>query len=108
MVSVHADKSIHLTRGDTAVINLALKMNGEPFILDENDVCVLTVKAIPVTETVLIQKQLVDGKFTIEPSDTSNLKFGIYKYDVQLTTSEGVVSTVITPSNFVIEAEVTF
>ena len=108
MFNVDKNNVIRLTRGDTAVINLSLKMNGEDYVLNECDACVLTVKKRVVDEEVLLQKQLINGQFIIEPTDTSALPYGTYKYDVQLTTTEGVVNTVITPKDFVIDAEVTW
>lgn len=108
MFRVDADNTIHITRGDTGVINLALKLNDEEYILAEGDVVLLTVKRTPMDKEILFQKTLENNQFTINPEDTSNLKFGTYKYDVQLTTATGIVSTVITPRNFNVEAEVTW
>ena len=108
MFKAKSDNTIHITRGDTGVLNLSLKRNNEPYILGESDTCVLTVKKNTTDAKALMVKQLVDGQFTIEPSDTAALEFGIYKYDIQVTTSEGVVCTVVAPHNFIIEDEVSW
>ena len=108
MFKVKNDNSIHITRGDTGILNLSLKLNGEPYIMGEDDICVLTVKKSVDDAEAIFQKPLQDNKFTIEPADTNGLRYGIYKYDVQLTTGEGVVSTVVTPKDFVVEAEVSW
>ena len=101
--------SLIITRGDTGILNLDLKQhNGEQYTVAEGDNCVLTVKRSVNNAEVLFQKELTDGQFIIEPSDTENLDYGTYKYDVQLTTADGKVDTVITPADFKVETEVTW
>ena len=68
-----------------------------------------TVKQNTYTSEILIQKQIRYGEnVTILPTDTSNLSYGEYFYDIQLTTEGGFVDTVITPSKFIVTPEVTF
>lgn len=108
MFKVKNDNTIYITRGDTGVINLSLKKDNGTYIMGEGDVCVLTVKRSVDDRCKLIQKQLEDGQFRIEPEDTRRLEYGTYKYDIQLTTASGVVATVVTPKNFIVEAEVSW
>lgn len=104
------DGDIHLTRGDTAELTLTIMVNDEEeYTLGNDDVCVLTVKKNTQATTNVLQATLgEDNKFTISPADTSNLTYGKYKYDVQLTTGENNVYTIVAPHDFVIEQEVTF
>ena len=44
----------------------------------------------------------------IVPQDTCEIRYGAYKYDVQLTFADGRVDTFIGPCDFVITEEVTF
>jgi hypothetical protein len=44
----------------------------------------------------------------IDPEDTKDLRFGQYVYDVQWTQSNGTIITLVKPSKFIIEHEVTY
>ena len=43
---------------------------------------------------------------TLQPSDTKNLPFGNYVYDIELTTADGFVDTFIGPATFTLTGEV--
>ena len=102
------NKTISITRGDTGIFTLTIK-NGDNDYDYSNDTVKFTVKESTTAAEPLIQKTVVYGQnIVIEPSDTANLKYGDYVYDVQLTTSGGIVDTVIVPSKFVVLPEVTF
>lgn len=108
MFKIANNKSIYLTRGDTAIINLSLKIGYKTYEVAKNDKCVLTVKKSTKSPDALLTKELSNGQFIIKPEDTSTMDYGTYKYDVQLTTADGIVNTVVTPNDFVIEEEVTW
>ena len=104
------DKTIKLTRGDTArltvpIINLA--NNGE-YTMESGDILYFTVKKTAKDSDFLFQKSVTgSNSIHIKPEDTANLSFGKYKYDVQLTTATGDVYTVIEPSAFEVMEEIT-
>ena len=106
-----SDNEIRITRGDTGKIDLDIKNSeGEPYVRDQGDVVKFTVKAAPTDLQYVIQKTIdEENTFTIEPEDTAKLNYGVYFYDVQITRAEdGSVCTIITPSQFIIEEEVTW
>lgn len=98
MVKIHGT-TIEMTRGDTAVLQLYLTYpDGEAYEAAEGDyirfamkktfddnVPPLLVKEIP-TDTLILQ---------IDPLDTKSLRYGQYRYDIQLTTGDGLVDTFI-------------
>ena len=104
------DKTIKLTRGDTArltvpIINLA--NNGE-YTMESGDILYFTVKKTAKDSDFLFQKSVTgSNSIHIKPEDTADLSFGKYKYDVQLTTATGDVYTVIEPSTFEVMEEIT-
>ena len=99
--------SIYMTRGDTATINLSIKdENKNEYELGEGDIVVFSVKKTLSDESYLIQKTFKDKEIVIEHEDTKDLSFGEYLYDVQVTFSDGKVSTIITPSKLILEGEV--
>lgn len=110
MLKIMKDGTIQLTRGDTARISVALtnEVDNKEYVMQKDDTLFLSIKKTINDEKALIQKMLTgENTFHIEPKDTSQLKFGQYKYDVQLTTADGDVFTVIAPTPFEIMAEVT-
>lgn len=105
---------IYMTRGDSETIRVALTDTEDvaiPFAV--GDTVYFTVKTDANTPTKVLQKNItsfVDGKAVISilPTDTSSLNYGAYLYDVQWSRADGFKRTVITPSRFVIEQEVTY
>lgn len=111
MLHIEADGAIHLTRGDTAYLTVGIynDTNGQEYAIQSDDTLVLTVKKAATDEQIGFQKVLTgENTFHIEPTDTASLTFGRYMYDVQLTTADGDVYTVVAPSVFEIMQEVTW
>ena len=108
MFRINPDNSIKLTRGDTARINVAVtNADGTEHALS-GDTVRLTVKTSVNSPDVLFQKVAANGTILISHGDTSSLDYGNYVYDVEITTSGGDVCTIVTPSRFTIEPEVTW
>ena len=107
MLLIDNENNIMLTRGDTAVLNLEVTIDGEAYDYS-NDLVQFTVKKNTVTESVIIQKTFSGSSVTIEPADTENLNYQSLVYDVQIITQNGRVFTVIPPARFTISEEVNF
>lgn len=106
---VTADNDIYLTRGDTANFELELirEDTGEPYVLEEGDVIRFSMKHFISDRTVLVQKDIPDTFILlIEPSDTSDLDYGEYCYDISLTKFDGYKETFIENRNFIITPKV--
>ena len=110
MLKIMQDGTIQLTRGDTARLTVSItnEFDNEEYAMQSGDTLVLSIKK-NVNDTEVLLKKVMKGAntFHIEPKDTAKMKFGQYKYDVQLTTAGGDVYTVIVPTTFEITAEVT-
>ena len=109
MFSVSKSGEIKLTRGDTARLTVSIADDaGEPYTMQEGDILTMTVKKNITDAEPCIQKTASGSNtFHIKPTDTASLAFGKYKYDVQLTTLDGDVYTVIPPNVFELLQEVT-
>jgi hypothetical protein len=113
-------KTIQLTRGDTAFIEIIPKIaNEEVYKLGESDSLILTVKESTTRQDVVFQKTLTSESylgednnrlvFEIQPDDTNGLRYKDYYYDVQLSLDNGArINTIIQPNVFRIADEVTF
>lgn len=111
MLYVHDDNSIQLTRGDTAriLVPIVNDATNASYEMDDSDKLTLTIKKRPRDSECLLQKVITGSNhFHILPSDTSNLQFGKYYYDIELTTAVGDVYTVIEPATFELLKEVTW
>lgn len=104
------NNEIEITRGDSAVINLT----AENYIFKEGDTIYFTVKESVYSKNVLIQKvieiaeEVESIQIKLEPSDTKELKYRDYVYDVQLVFANKDVNTIISPSKFNVCEEVTY
>lgn len=100
-----------LVRGDSAAI--VIRCPDEPFVA--GDKIEFSIRRKAKTErvvhiTVLDFEEDDDGAAYIEihPEHTSDLEFGRYVYDIQLTKASGWVTTLIETSPFVLKEEVTY
>ena len=102
------DNKISLTRGDTAYLNVSVEIDKKPYEMQEGDTLTFSIKKSTSDKTPLVEKTISGGtRIHIEPSDTSGLEYGKYKYDVQLDKANGDVFTIIEPTAFVVLEEVT-
>lgn len=110
MLAIDDNNNVTLTRGDSASISVALKNpDGTDYTLQSGDELLFTVKYNCITEDIIIQKDISsDAIINLIPSDTNDLLYGEYFYDVQLTRANGSVNTVIPPRDFIVAKEVTF
>lgn len=106
--------SISMIRGDTETINVSCKdTSGASVPFESGDTIYLTIKTNPREIEKILQKvatEFTDGAaiITFDHDDTKQLKIGTYYYDVQLNRANGTVKTIIPPSNFCIDPEVTY
>ena len=97
------DGVISLTRGDTGYIQLAFDYDWQ-----DGDTVTLSVKKDYEDEEYVFQRVVAGGQIiTIYPTDTQELEYGNYVYDVQVNTTLDEVFTVIGPNKFKITKEVT-
>ena len=107
--------TIKLTRGDTFSAELALTKNGAVYTPVNGDSILFAVKTkLNANRTKYMEEQPIICKeipidtmiLTLSPSDTADLPFGSYSYDIQVTLADGQVDTVINNAAFVIAPEV--
>lgn len=92
-------KDIYLTRGDSASFNLIIYNGENIYTLQEGDHVVFTIrkdpKNTPNNPAPLLNKVFNNNVIILNPQDTNLLNYGDYKYDVQITFSDGGVNTII-------------
>ena len=111
MLYVDKNNNIRLTRGDTAKFVLYRHNESirEPYNILSSDTLTMTIKDSIHDGEPCVQKTITGSNaFHILPSDTSDLNFGKYIYDIQPTTSAGDVYTIVEPSTFELMEEVTY
>lgn len=109
------DTDIYMTRGDSETFRIILYEEEEESkrnFIEGEDIVYFTVKTSTQTLHKVFQKivtEFEDGKAVVHitPEDTKNLRYDTYFYDVQWT-KNGSVTTIITPSKFIVGHEVTY
>lgn len=102
--------TITMTRGDSLLVFLDLEnSDGTTYEPNEGDYIRFAVKktfddSVP---PILVKEIPTDTmKLILDPEDTKQLAYGQYRYDIQITTSDGFVDTFIDRAVLVITEEV--
>lgn len=99
MIEIDKDFNITMTRGDTFVRSLNLTKNGENYVPNENDVIRFAMSKVYKGKPgyqLLLEKTIDNNtlEWIIDASDTENLDYGKYVYDLQITYGQtGYVET---------------
>lgn len=107
--------NISVIRGDTKLFKFERKDSSGETITDTPASIFFTVKEEDLPDEFLIQKTIDDmqmdedgvWRFTLAPEDTDEMEVGTYKFDIQITSQEGVKTTVAIGA-FRVTEEVTF
>ena len=99
--------NITMTRGDSESITVRCS---EPF--KTGDAVYFTVRE-DAESAISLQKIITsfpngEAVIYIDPEDTEPMDFGKYVYDIQVTRAGGTVTTLIVPSAFKLDEEVTY
>ena len=96
--------NIRITRGDSFTINLSIfEEDGEtPYTPSLSDIIYFTVKPDVNNVYSVIKKTFSNGSIVMEKSDTINLNFGEYFYDIRLESSSNI-DTILDQGTFIIE-----
>lgn len=109
MFIIHDDNSIELTRGDSCCIGLSLTTeDGSPYEPLGGDQIFLRLKKKAKDDSaILINKEgsIWDMTIQLEESDTAELEFGNYFYEIELVTEDNKHFTVIPATKFKIGEE---
>lgn len=104
-----SNKTITLTRGDSAKIQLTLEdTSGNPYVPSESDEIRFALKREYKDFKCLIKKTIPTDTLLLQltPADTEKLEFGKYHYDIQLSRADGTVDTFIDRGDFQLTEEV--
>lgn len=89
---------INLTRGDDAVIEIALTTDDdEEYEMDSNDYLIFAVREVPSPDSpVLLSIESEHGvnRIVFTHDDTKDMNIGFYSAEVQLMSSDGMIYTV--------------
>lgn len=111
--------NIKITRGDTGKFSFIRKDKNGNVILSQPQAIYFSVKNNAFEKNTIIQKKIDDmefdsetGKyiFYIDPTDTNNLQYGVYEYDLEVKDIVDEVEYIktIAMGTFEIQKEITF
>ena len=99
---------VFITKGDNAELVVRLvDINKKERQIFADDVIVLTVRKKIGDQSSVLTKTASNGVISFAPADTSSLSTGLYRYDIQLTTFDNKVYTIVADSIFEIGGEIT-
>jgi len=110
MFVIQKDKKIIITKGDTASIFVqVVDLDNKEYEIKPDDVITFTVRKSANSEASISKTATSDHYIILEPTDTKDLKTGLYVYDVQLKIggSDDAIYTIVPQSFFEIRNEVT-
>ena len=96
------NNNIYITRGDTCELTLKIYDGESIYTPTASDHIIFTVKQNPNNTNILIEKEFASNKISIQRTDTIDLTFGEYFYDVRLENGSNY-DTIITSGKFTIE-----
>lgn len=110
------NNQIKMTRGDTLIVSVGIKVNGEAYTPQAGDVVRFAMKHPDMTrgdkqytdKNPLLTKEIPINTMVLrlESEDTKNFDFGEYVYDLQITFADGRVSTFVQAQKLTLEPEV--
>lgn len=105
---------VSMMRGDSEsmLVSMRKKKTKEKIPFIDGDTVYLTIRDQLTSKDEVYHKAITEfdegnAYFIFDPSDTRDLRPKDYIYDVQLTAADGTVTTIIKPSTFTIEGDVT-
>lgn len=103
--------TIRMTRGDTLDAELDIRLaDGSSYEMQEGDRIRFALKRRVTDKCVLIAKEIPAGtlRLRMESEETKLLRpdWAPYVYDVQLTTADGTVDTLVERGKFIVTDEV--
>ena len=108
--------TIKMTRGDTLWVQVKIKKDGKQYAPQDGDVVKFYLKhdslnsrgtAYKDVEPLVAKEVPIETMIlTLEPEDTKPLEFGGYKYDLEITMSDGRVDTFINNARLILVPEV--
>lgn len=99
--------NIKMVRGDTGELELALTLDDGTVVEPEAYSAVFSLKKNIDDVAVILKKAFVDGTIQFSHTDTNNLPYGTYVYDVQVELIEDNSVHTIGYHSFVVLADVT-
>lgn len=99
MLKIDANQNIFVTRGDTLTLKLNLTKDGETYTPEQGDVIRFALSKGFLTDPnyeLLLLKTVPNDTltFTLQPAETQ-LPYGGYNYDLQITHSDTSVDTIV-------------
>ena len=99
--------NVKMVRGDTGEIELSLTLDDGTAVEPDAYSAVFSLKKNIDDIATIMQKTFADGKISFSHTDTNNLPYGTYVYDVQVELIEDNSVHTIGYHSFVVLADVT-
>lgn len=88
--------NIYLSKGDTAVLDIALTLNDEPYVMSDTDTLVFAMKRKNSFDVVDLEITSSTPEIAFTADSTNALSFGEYDYSITLYYNNGKIDTFVT------------
>lgn len=103
MLRIDENNNIYLTKGDTAIIDISLTYDGEPWIMPESDRIYFAMKRNAKFNVTVLSREYTRPQIELYQADTNALSFGEYDYSITYIHSGGAVDTFLTGKFYITE-----
>lgn len=108
MFVIDKRNKIILTKGDSATIFIqVVDIDGNEYEIKPTDTIKMTVRKTVGDDVAIDKVATPEHYIIIDPEDTSELDTGLFLYDIELTTEEGFVYTIVPTNYFQLTEEIT-
>lgn len=103
MLRIDEDNNIYLTKGDTAIIDISLTYDGEPWTMPASDSIYFALKRNVNFNYTVFSREYEEPSIELYQADTNALSFGEYDYSMTYNHSSGSKDTFLTGKFYITE-----
>lgn len=103
MLRIDENNNIYLSKGDTAVIDISLTYDGEPWTMGAGDVIYFALKRNVNFNYTVFSREYDELSIELYQADTNALSFGEYDYSMTYIHADGAIDTFLTGKFYITE-----
>lgn len=103
MLRIDENNNIYLTKGDTAVIDITLTYDDEPWIMQAGDSISFALKRNVNFNYTVFSREYDEPAISLYTADTNALSFGEYDYSLTYNHSDRTIDTFLTGKFYITE-----
>lgn len=103
MLRIDENNNIYLTKGDTALIDITLYYDSEPYEMRAGDKLLFAMKRNVKFNYTVLSREYTRPQIELFQADTNALSFGEYDYSITYIHNDGAIDTFLTGKFYITE-----